>query len=310
MRPGDANAQATGKRQTMIETRRSRSAPLIALCILLVCAAGRSAFSEDQKPTTAPAATTQPKCNPSTFRVVLDVGHTVDVPGAMSARGIPEYAFNLQLSQDIDKALLDAGFDKTVLLITARAPPRGLVERASRANTMQADLFIAIHHDSVPDNLLQSWNYEGQQNNYNDDYPGYALFVSYDNADRKGSLEFGHLLGKALQTNGLKYTPHYTQALMGHYRRELVDADAGVYRFDQLVVLKVTRMPAMLLEAGSIINRQEELELGTPERRAQTSAAIVSAVEDFCATRAPQKIARPVKRPTTSSNARQSAATR
>ncbi len=87
------------------------------------------------------------------------------------------------------------------------------------------------------------------------------LFVSYDNADRKGSLEFGHLLGKALQTNGLKYTPHYTQALMGHYRRELVDADAGVYRFDQLVVLKMTRMPAVLLEAGSIINRQEEPEL-------------------------------------------------
>src|SRR5277367_6624332 len=115
----------------MIETRRSGDAPLIALCILLFCAAGRSAFSEDQKPTTAPAATAQPKCNPSTFRVVLDVGHTVDVPGAMSARGIPEYAFNLQLSQDIDKALLDAGFDNTVLLITATAPWRGLVERAA-----------------------------------------------------------------------------------------------------------------------------------------------------------------------------------
>jgi N-acetylmuramoyl-L-alanine amidase len=294
----------------MIETRRSGNAPLIALCILLVCAAGRSAFSEDQKPTTAPVASTQPKCNPSTFRVVLDVGHTVVVPGAMSARNIPEYAFNLQLSQDIDKALVDAGFDKTVLLITAKAPPYGLVERASRANTMQADLFIAIHHDSVPDNLLQSWDYEGQQNSYNDDYPGYALFVSYDNADRKGSLEFGHLLGKALQTNGLKYTPHYTQALMGHYRRELVDADAGVYRFDQLVVLKMTRMPAVLLEAGSIINRQEELELGTPERRAQTSAAIVSAVEDFCAARVPPKVALHVKRPANSPSAKPSSATR
>jgi N-acetylmuramoyl-L-alanine amidase len=51
---------------------------------------------------------------------------------------------------------------------------------------------------------------------------------------------------------------------MGHYRRELIDADAGVYRFDQLVVLKMTRMPAVLIEAGSIINRPEELELGTP----------------------------------------------
>jgi N-acetylmuramoyl-L-alanine amidase len=294
----------------MIETRRSGSALLVALCILLACAIGSSALSEDQKPTTALAASAQSTCDRSAFRIVLDVGHTVGVPGAMSARGVPEYAFNLQLSQDIDKALVAAGFDKTVLLITAKAPPYGLVERASRANAMQADLFVAIHHDSVPDNLVQSWEYEGQQNSYNDDYPGYALFVSYDNADRKGSIEFGHLLGKALQANGLKYTPHYTQALMGHYRRDLVDAEAGVYRFDQLVVLKMTRMPALLLEAGSIINRQEELELGTPERRTKTSAAIVSAVEDFCATRTPPKTARPAKRPANSPSARRNAATR
>jgi hypothetical protein len=56
-------------------------------------------------------------------------------------------------------------------------------------------------------------------------------------------------------------------------------------------------MPAVLLEAGSIINRQEELELGTPERRTKTSAAIVSAAEDFCAARTPPKIARQTKRP-------------
>jgi N-acetylmuramoyl-L-alanine amidase len=40
---------------------------------------------------------------------------------------------------------------------------------------------------------------------------------------------------------------------MGRYRRELVDAEVGVYRFDQLIVLRMTRMPAVLLEAGSII---------------------------------------------------------
>jgi N-acetylmuramoyl-L-alanine amidase len=72
---------------------------------------------------------------------------------------------------------------------------------------------------------------------------------------------------------------------MGHRRRELVDAQAGVYRYDQLIVLRQTHMPAVLLEAGSIVNRQEELELATPERRALASAAIVGAVEKFCAAR-------------------------
>jgi N-acetylmuramoyl-L-alanine amidase len=277
------------RRKHMTAAKGSGSTAFILVLLILLAAPFGSPLRGEEKPRATPVST-QPKCDPSTFRVVLDVGHTLDVPGAMSARNVPEYAFNLQLSQEIERALVDAGFDKTTLLITDKPPPRGLIERAARANAMHADLFIAIHHDSVPDNLLQTWDYEGQQNNYNDDYPGYALFVSYDNADRAGSLKFGHLLGKALQANGLQYTPHYTQPLMGHYRRELVDADAGVYRFDGLVVLRMTRMPALLLEAGSIINRQEELELGTPERRAKTSAAIVAAVEDFCAARTHPKV--------------------
>ena len=151
---------------------------------------------------------------------------------------------------------------------------------------------------------MQTWQYEGQDQNYNDDYPGYALFISNDNADRAGSLLFGKFLGKALQARGLQFTPHYTLPLMGHRRRQLLDADAGVYRYDQLVVLRYTRMPALLLEAGSIVNRQEELELATPERRTLTSEAVAAAVEDFCAARAHPKIERLVKRPANPRTAR------
>lgn len=246
----------------------------------------------DEHPAKPPPAA----CRRSDFRIVIDVGHTVDVPGAISARGVPEYAFNLQLGQAARQALLDAGFNKTVLLITGTAPPRGLFERAFRANTMAADLFIAIHHDSVPDYLLQTWQYAGKEEHFNDSFPGYALFISNGNGDRAGSLMFGRLLGEQLQARGLGYTPHYTLALMRHRRRELVDAEAGVYRYDQLVVLKETRMPAVLLEAGSIVDRREELALASPERRTLESAAITAAVEEFCAARAGEHGARLAKR--------------
>src|SRR5580704_4886191 len=247
------------------------------------------ATAANPAPVAKPAPTAKPAvgiCHPETFRVVVDVGHTLDVPGAMSARGLPEYAFNLALAQEAKQELVDAGFTGTVLLITDKAPPGGLVTRAVQANSLPADLFLSIHHDSVPDNLLQTWQYEGQDQHFNDDYPGYALFISNDNGDRAGSLLFGSFLGKELQARGLQYTPHYTLALMGHRRRELVDPAAGVYRYDQLIVLRMTRMRALLLEAGSIVNRKEELELGAPDRRGRTSAAIVAAVQDFCAARA------------------------
>jgi N-acetylmuramoyl-L-alanine amidase len=98
-------------------------------------------------------------------------------------------------------------------------------------------------------------------------------------------LAFGHSLGEELQKRGLQYTPHYTLPVMGRFRHELVDQEAGVYRYDHLIVLHSTPMPAVLLEAGSIVNRKEELELATPERRMIVADAVTAAVEDFCARR-------------------------
>jgi N-acetylmuramoyl-L-alanine amidase len=274
--------------------RRAAAVLLGSLAILLAAADRQSVRGEQQTPL---AAKPGPRCQRSAFRVVVDVGHTLDVPGAISARGVPEYAFNLQLAEQVKQALVDAGFNQTVLLISEKDPPLGLFERAARANAVAADLFISIHHDSVPDYLLETWDYDGQQNHFSDRFKGFAIFISDDNPDRIGSLLFGRFLGKELETRGMQYTPHYTLELMRHRRRELVDAEAGVYRYNALVVLRATRMPAVLLEAGSIINRQEELAMATPERRTLTSAAVEAAVEDFCAARSRSKIERLVKRP-------------
>ena len=61
-----------------------------------------------------------------------------------------------------------------------------------------------------------------------------------------------------------------------------MDAEVGVYRYDQLVVLRTTRMPAVLLEAGSIVNRDEEILVASPDRQARIAAGILEAVEQFC----------------------------
>jgi N-acetylmuramoyl-L-alanine amidase len=205
--------------------------------------------------------------------------------------------FNLKLADVIAQSLHDAGFDETVRLITSGAKLPSLFERATRANNVRADLFIAVHHDSVPDNLKEAWQYVRKKNYYSDRFSGYAIFVSNDNADRAGSLAFSHSLGQELQKRGLHYTPHYTFARMGRYRHELVDADAGVYRYDQLVVLRSTLMPAVLLEAGSIVNRQEELELATPERRLMVAKAVTAAVDNFCVSRGQTVAGRPASNP-------------
>jgi len=69
---------------------------------------------------------------------------------------------------------------------------------------------------------------------------------------------------------------------MGRYQHPLLNKETGVYRNDELVVLKSTRMPAVLLEAGSIINRDEELKMNSSERRDIVSGAVAAAAKEFC----------------------------
>jgi N-acetylmuramoyl-L-alanine amidase len=281
-------------------TTRSRAGTLsvLASALMLTQAAPVSAEPTGTVPARTAtagktAATAQAKaegparsaCNRDTFRVVVDVGHTAGNPGAMSARGAYEYDFNLQLAKVIDQKLQAAGFTRSVLLITTDNKRRALFERIHRAQAMSGDLFLSIHHDSVPDRFLQKWEFRGEQRAYSDRFKGHSIFVSQDNADYSGSVQFARLLGQQLKERGLKYTPHYTEKFMGSRQRILVDADAGVYRYDQLIVLRNNRIPAVLLEAGSIINRDEELEMATPERRAAIGSAAVSAIESFCAAR-------------------------
>jgi N-acetylmuramoyl-L-alanine amidase len=140
----------------------------------------------------------------------------------------------------------------------------------------------------VPDRFLGVWLFEGRQHIFSDRFKGHSIWVSHLNRNFSASLQFGKMLGQQLKARGLQYAHHYTEKFMGSRQRELLDAETGVYRYDQLIVLKDTHMPAVLLEAGSIINRDEELAMETPERQGLIAASVVDAVDGFCATHRPR----------------------
>ena len=156
-------------------------------------AAPKPVPSGQTAPAAKPGSAAKAQCQPGQFRVLLDVGHTDDKFGATSARGGREYDFNLTLAKEIDRELKRAGFERTQLMIIKGRTQAGLHKRAKRANTLPADLLLSVHHDSVPDNLLETWEYEGVQRGYSDRFRGHSLFVSIDNGDYAGSLAFGRL---------------------------------------------------------------------------------------------------------------------
>lgn len=215
----------------------------------------------------------------------MDVGHTPDSYGALSARNDPEFGFNLHLARLITAKLKSEGFAATRLLVTNGKARPSLFKRVNAANDGRADLLLSIHHDSVPDKLLESWEFEGAKSYFSDRFSGYSLFVSHQNPYFTTSLLLARMIGKQLKEQGLHYASQYTLPVMGRYRRQLLDKDVGVYRYDGLVVLSRTRSAAVLLEAGSIINRDEEMEMNSPERQELIAEAVAAGVGEFCAKR-------------------------
>jgi N-acetylmuramoyl-L-alanine amidase len=157
-----------------------------------------------------------------------------------------------------------------------------LIARTEHANALGIDLLLSIHHDDVQDLYHARWTSQGAVHLYSDAFSGYSLFVSRDNPRFDDSLAFARLLGTALTGRGMHYSPHHAEPIAGE-GHELIDRDAGVYLYDELVVLKFTRAPAVLLEAGIIVNRAEELAATSPEGRAAIGAAVLEAVNRYCA---------------------------
>src|SRR4030081_1928428 len=85
-----------------------------------------------------------PACEPSKFRIVLDVGHTAESEGATSARNVAEVVFNLRLAKEIEEKLKAAGFAETRLLVTQGKARPSLVKRVAAADNLHASLFLSI----------------------------------------------------------------------------------------------------------------------------------------------------------------------
>jgi N-acetylmuramoyl-L-alanine amidase len=205
--------------------------------------------------------------------IAIDVGHYLEKPGVISARGVTEFEYNLRLAREIDVALKHAGH--RTLLIGDDGLSDVLSRRAPRASGM--DLFISIHHDSVQPRFLAVWEYEGETLNYSDRFAGFSLFVSRLNSHTEAGLRCASAIGAALRGAGLTPSRYHADPILGE-NRPFADEANGVHYFDNLAVLKTASIPALLFEAGVIVNRDEEMRLREPATRRRITESIVSAV--------------------------------
>jgi len=212
--------------------------------------------------------------------VAIDVGHTVHHPGATSARGVGEWEFNVALARQVIDALARAGI--RAMLLNQEGIEISLSERPIAASKAGATLLISVHHDSVQPRYLSRWEWDGNEQTFSDLFKGYGLFVSARNAAMAESLAVAIAIGDAMLASGLRPSLHHSEPIPGE-GRPLLDSVRGVYQYDDLVVLAKATMPAVLIEAGVIVNRDEELDVASPQRQALLAAAVAAAATGHCA---------------------------
>jgi N-acetylmuramoyl-L-alanine amidase len=143
------------------------------------------------------------------------------------------------------------------------------------------DLFLALHHDSAQLKYLARTEVNGKPA-YQTVRPiaGYSIFVSQRNPKFAQSQQFAKLLGQALLGLGRHPTLHHAEPIAGE-NRELLDAKLGIYKFDDLLVLRRTMVPAVLLEVGVIVDAEDEKYVADNTRQDAVVQAIVDAIERF-----------------------------
>lgn len=205
--------------------------------------------------------------------VALDVGHFLAEPGATSARGRPEFEFNRDLALRIAAALTAS--DIAVRLVGEGGDASVLVRRTAAARG--ATLLVSIHHDSVQPHYLEEWEHEGEVRRFSDRYAGFSLFVSRRNPRPAESLACAAAIGAALRSAGRAPSLYHAEPVPGE-SKPFADRENGVHFFDNLVVLHAASQAAVLLEAGVIVNRAEELAMRDPAVQARIADAVAAGI--------------------------------
>lgn len=185
---------------------------------------------------------------PSERIIVIDPGHGGSDPGAISITGRHEKDLNLSVAKKLKEGLSDLGYN--LVMTRDEDTNLGLYERSNLANDIYADLFISIHGNSLAkeNDLIRGievyyWPANKSQIKIEDQYP-FAKSIHDELIKATGAT-----------SRGIKTNPY--------------------------VVIRETRMPAVLIESGFLSNPEEESLLYTEDYQNKLSEGILKGIESY-----------------------------
>lgn len=219
--------------------------------------------------------------------VLLDPGHGGRDPGAVSASGaLLEKNVTLTLAAELRDRLAARGRVRVAL---TRDDDRylSLVQRATIARRLGADLFLSLHADSAPNQLARGATVYSLSEVASDAEA--ARFARAQNGDEyaltsetDGSVRA--LLADLAMRDEMEGSAQLAVRLLRKAKnRVLLRPEA--HRFADFLVLRRAAAPAVLIEAGYLSNVEDEAVLGSALGRAGMVAALAETIETDLAVR-------------------------
>lgn len=175
--------------------------------------------------------------------IVVDAGHGGKDPGAVFS-SIQEKSLNLDIAKRLRKLLEAQGY--TVIMTRTTDEFIELEERAAIANRNNADLFISVHNNSMPD------GYKGTM----------TLYSTRDVQNGFSSKDLAEVVQKNMVEN-------------------LSVVSIGARERDNLVVLNKTTMPAIIAEVACMSNAQDLNLLRTAVFRQAAAQGLCDAIMEI-----------------------------
>jgi N-acetylmuramoyl-L-alanine amidase len=198
----------------------------------------------------------------ATAEVALDIGHYLDEPGVISASGVPEFELNKRLAEEVARLLHASGV--RVRVIGADGKHDSLTGRTREARG--ARLFASIHHDSTRAKF---------QPVRDPRFAGFSVWVSRKNRAADASIACAGRVADKLIEAGFKPSHYHADPVLGE-GRPVIDMRRGIFARDALAVLNSAHSPAILIEAGVVVNPEEEARLRQPEVFSAEAEAIAT----------------------------------
>ncbi|MBR1945638.1 MAG: N-acetylmuramoyl-L-alanine amidase [Alphaproteobacteria bacterium] len=241
-----------------------------------------NSVAEEKKP--QKAAVEQPKTKPL---IVLDPGHGGKDPGAIGVSGVYEKHLTLAMAKQL-RTLLEQSGRYRVKLTRDTDVFIALYARRRFARSVNADLFISIHADSIRKPETRGLSVYTLSEKASDK-EAEKLAESENKVDLIAGID---LSGETQEVTDIlidlarretnNHSSYFAEKLMNEIRKEITVLPNS-HRFAGFAVLKSPDVPSVLIEMGYLSNKEEEKLLRQAPYREKLAKAAVRAIDFYFA---------------------------